>query len=63
MSVALQPFIIKIQRTKLPLFRGTSNWGAFHEALTKDENKSEHIQYPGHWVGTIVKDTISTNEK
>ena len=47
-----------IQGTIHRLFRATSNWEAFHEALTKNEEIWEHNQYPRHWVGNIVKDTI-----
>ena len=40
------------------LFRATSNWEAFHEALTENEEIWERNQYPRHWVENIVKDTI-----
>ena len=48
-----------IQGTIHHLFRATSNWEAFHEALTKNEEIWERNQYPRHWVGIIVKDTIN----
>ena len=35
-----------IQGTTHRLFRGTSNWEAFHEALTKNEKFWERNQYP-----------------
>ena len=44
-----------IQGTIHRLFRATSNW----EALTKNEEIWERNQYPRHWVGNIVKDTIN----
>ena len=48
-----------IQGTIHRLFRATSNWKAFHEALTKNEEIWEGNQYPRYWVGNIVKDTIN----
>ena len=48
-----------VQGTTHRLFRATSNWEAFHEALTKNEEIWERNQYPRHWVGNIVKDTIN----
>ena len=51
-----------IQGTIHRLFRATSNWKAFHEALTKNEEIWERNQYPRHWVGNIVKDTITINQ-
>ena len=42
-----------------PLFRATSNWEAFHEALTQTEKILERDQYPRQWVVNIVKDTIN----
>ena len=48
-----------IQGTIHHLFRATSNWEAFHEALTKNEKIWERNQYPRHWVGNIVKNTIN----
>ena len=48
-----------IQGTIHRLFRATSNWEAFQEALTKDEEIWERNQYPRHWVGNVVKDTIN----
>ena len=48
-----------IQGTIDHLFRANSNWEAFHEGLTKNEEIWERNQYPKHWVGTIVKDTIN----
>ena len=47
-----------LQGTIHRLFRATSNWEAFHEALTKNEEIWERNQYPRHWVGNILKDTI-----
>ena len=44
------------------LFRATSNWEAFHEALT-NEKIWERNQYPIHWVGNIVKDIINQLRK
>ena len=42
------------------LFRATDNCEAFHhEELTKKEKVWECNQYPRHWVGNIVKDTIN----
>ena len=49
--VAVQPLNIKksvIQGTKHRLFQATSNWEAFHEALTKKEVIWERNQYPSH---------------
>ena len=40
------------------LFRATSNWEAFHGALTNNEIW-ERNKYPRHWVGNIVEDTIN----
>ena len=40
-------------------FRATSNSEAFHEALTKNEEIWVHNQYPRHWAGNIIKDTIN----
>ena len=48
-----------IQKTIHRLFRATSNWEAFHEALTKNEEIWEGNQRPRHCVGNIVKDTIN----
>ena len=48
-----------IQGTIHRLFRVTSNWEAFHEALTKNEEIWERNYYPRHGVGNIVKDTIN----
>ena len=48
-----------LQGTKYRLFRATSKWEAFHEALTKKEEIWERNQYPRHWVGNNVKDTIN----
>ena len=48
-----------IQGTIHHLFRATSHWEAFHEALTKNEKIWVRNQYPSHWVGNIVKDTIN----
>ena len=48
-----------IRGTMHRLFRATINWEAFHEALTKNEEIWERNQYPRHWVGNIVKDTIN----
>ena len=48
-----------IQGTIHRLFRATSNWEAFHEALTKNEENWDRNRYPRHWVGNIVKDTIN----
>ena len=48
-----------IQGTIHRLFRATSNWEAFHEALTKNEEIWERNHNPRHWVGNIVKDTIN----
>ena len=48
-----------IQGTIHRLFRATSKWEAFHEALTKNEEIWERNQYPRHWVRNIVKDTIN----
>ena len=48
----------KIQGTMHRMFRVTSNWEAFHEALTKNEI-CERNQYPRHWVEIIVKETIN----
>ena len=48
-----------IQGTIHRLLRATSNWEAFHEALTKNDEIWERNQYPRHWVGDIVKDTIN----
>ena len=45
--------------TKHRLFRATSNWEAFREALTKNEEILKRNQYPRLWVGDIVKDTIN----
>ena len=36
-------------------FRATSNWNAFHEALTRNEEIWAGNQYPRHWVGNIVR--------
>ena len=47
-----------IQGTMHRLFRATSNWEAFHEALKKINEIWERNQYPRHWIGNIVKDTI-----
>ena len=41
------------------LFRATSNWEAFHEALTEKEEIWERNQYPRHWVGNSVKVAIN----
>ena len=57
--VPLQHKKSKIQGTIHRLFRATSNWEAFHEVLTKNEEIWERNQYPRHWVGNIVKDTIN----
>ena len=48
-----------IQGTIHRLVRATSNWEAFHEALTQNEEIWERNQYPRHWVGNIVKDTFN----
>ena len=48
-----------IQGTIHRFFRATTNWEAFHEALTKNEENWERNQYPRHYVGNIVKDTIN----
>ena len=48
-----------IEGTIHRLFRATSNWEAFHEALTKNEEIWEPDKYLRHWVGNIVKDTIN----
>ena len=48
-----------IQGTIHRLFRATSKWEAFHEALTKNEEICVRNQYPRHWLGNIVKDTIN----
>ena len=48
-----------IQGTIQRLFRATSNWEAFHEALTRNEEIWERNRYTKHWVGNIVKDTIN----
>ena len=48
-----------IQGTIHRLFRATSNWEALYEALTKNEEVWDRNQYPRHWVGNIVKDTIN----
>ena len=48
-----------IQGTIQRLFRATSNWEAFHEALTQNEEVWERNPYPRHWVGNIVKGTIN----
>ena len=48
-----------LQGTIHRLFRANSNWEAFHEALTKNEEFWERNQYPRHWVGNIVTDTIN----
>ena len=37
-----------IQGTIHRLFRGTSNWEAFHDAFTKNEKIWEPNHYPGH---------------
>ena len=58
-SCALLQYKSIIQGTIHRLFRATSNWTAFHEALTKNEEIWEGNQYPRHWVGNIVKDTIN----
>ena len=47
-----------IQGTIHRLFRATSNWEAFDEALTKNEI-CERNQYSRQWVGNIFKDTIN----
>ena len=52
-----------IQGTIHRLFRATGNWEAFHEALTKNEEIWDRNQYPRHWVGNIVKDTINKHSK
>ena len=54
----LQHKKIIIQGTIHRLFRNTTNWEAFHEALTKNEESWEGNQYLSHWVGNTVKDTI-----
>ena len=41
------------------LFKVTSNWEAFHEALTKNDEIWERHQYSKHWVRNFVKDTIN----
>ena len=48
-----------IQGTIQPLFRATSNWEAFQEALTNNEESWERNQYPRHWVENIVKGIIN----
>ena len=48
-----------LQGTIHRLFRATSNWEAFHEALTKNEEFWVRNQYPRHWVGNIDKNTIN----
>ena len=47
-----------IQGTIHRMFRATSNWEAFHEALTKLEEIWERSQYRRHCEGNIVTDTI-----
>ena len=42
---------------QLTYIRATSKWEAFPEALTKNEELWERIQYPRHRAGNIVKDT------
>ena len=44
------------------LLRATSNREAFHEALTTYEEIWERNQYLRHWVGNIVKYTITSCE-
>ena len=56
--VDVQPFNI-IQGAIHRLFRATSNWKAFHEALTKNNEIWERNEYPRNWVGNIVKHTIN----
>ena len=48
-----------IQGTIHCLFRASSNWEAFHEALTKNKEIWERNQYPRNWVGNVVNDTIN----
>ena len=48
-----------IQGTIHRLFRATSNWEAFQEALTKNEEIWERNQCLRHWVGNIITDTIN----
>ena len=48
-----------IQGTIHRLFQATSNWEAFHEALTKNEEIWLHNEYPRHCVGNIIKNTIN----
>ena len=37
------------------LFRGNSNWEAFHEAWQKIKKKLYRNHTPRHWVGKVVK--------
>ena len=41
------------------LFHATGNWEAFLEALIKNEEIWENNQYPRHWVGNFIQDTIN----